>query len=217
MSLAYLTAEAARDRLILMGKYTAETAPSLELLELGLSDLEIVVDGWAGYRIAPTQYTERLTTNAKGEAIMTYYPVLSVENLMSFQDHAVGISPLPIPKVQIASIWRQNRRLFFNVRNVPFEVTYVAGIDPLPREVTQAVWSLLLKVIEERALGGDLNFLNTADREVASISIPGGLSKSFRYPTSSSSGNSNRQQPQTVLDKILMGIDKYRRRTITTN
>jgi hypothetical protein len=211
--LAYLAAETARDRLIQTGKCTIETAPALELLEFALTEHESIIDDWAGYRLAPTEYREKLTTNNKGQAVMSKYPVLSVTELMSYQDHAVGISPLPIPQVRISSIWRQDRILYFNVKHVPIEVVYIAGLDPLPDRVSRAAWQLLVAVFEEGQLGGNLSFLYEPDRQVSSISLPGGLSKSFRYPSESGSS----KPPQTVLDRILLGLGSLRRRTVTVN
>lgn len=212
MPIAYLTPDAAQSRLIATGRYTADNAPTVEVLGWALEDLEVLLDGWLGFRAAPTQYKEKLSTNEKGIALMSYYPVVSVESVMVFQDYTAGVSSTPIIPLPVNSVWRQTRSLFLNMNNTPLEVTYTAGLDPLPRLFTQKMWALLLKVDEAGELGGDLGFLEEPAKDIASLSLPGGLTKTFRATGGSSGGGDG--APTTVLDQVLAGLDKYRQRVV---
>lgn len=100
--LAYLTAENAHIKLT--QALAGGTVPSVEALSLALENIEVRIDGWLGYRAAPTCYVEKLTTNADGIALLRNYPVIAVEEVALFGDATPGYDPTPITADRLRSV-----------------------------------------------------------------------------------------------------------------
>lgn len=216
----YLSPEKARLWLIGENLFTEETVPSLEDLADIILEIEDRIDEWLERRVAPTQYTETDVTNHKGIALMSHYPVLSVEEIALYPDAAVGgTKPQPIEPGRILGIWRQDRRLYLWERGLVLRVRYTAGLDPIPRIFTTVAFEVLSRALQ-RSARGSLAFLELPfqEREVASISLPGGLSKSFRTyrPSDPKGSGSGAGGSITELDRLLAPLAKYRYPVVTT-
>lgn len=212
---AYLMAESARTRLIATGVYTVESAPSVAAIADLLTSLEIRLDGWLGRRMAVEEYTERLIANSNGVALMRHYPVIDVLEAWWYRDafpgHEQTGSPNPI---SVSTVWRQNRNLQFPLAGTPIRVTYRAGYDPVPPVFGQTMYQLLKVVISKGGLDfSDLSFLDEPVKDVASLSVPGGISKTFRVGGSAAAnGADSSKDGSTILGRILAPLDRYRKR-----
>lgn len=192
--------------------------PTDELEEILLA-IEDRIDEWVGRRVAPTQYTEDDVTNAKGIALLNHYPVLSVEEIALHADRFIGADPTPIDPSRIGGIWRQDRRLYLGSAEMVVRVRYTAGLQPVPRIFTTVALTIFNQAME-RSPTGDISFLEIPyqEREVSSISLPGGLSKSFRTyrPNTPSASGSGAGGSITELDRLLAPLERYRYLVITT-
>lgn len=217
-SLVYLPVQKAQVWLMGANLYTAETLPASEELEEIVLEVEDRIDEWLGRRVAPTQYTENSVTNLKGIALLNQYPVLFVEEMALYPDQYVNAEPEPIEVSRIGGIWRQDRRLYLWGAGLAVRVRYTAGLQPVPRIFTLVAFAVL-KAAMERSPTGDLSFLETPyqEREVSSISLPGGLSKSFKTyrPNTPSASGSGAGGSITQLDQLLAPLERYRYRLIT--
>lgn len=215
----YLSPEKARLWLIGSTSFTEATVPPPEELSEIILGIEDRIDEWLGRRVAPTQYTETGVTNHKGIALMTHYPVLSVEEIALYPDVAVGAEPQPIEPGRIAGIWRQDRRLYLWSHGLVLRVRYTAGLEPIPRIFTAVSLEVLSKVLEKSPTGS-LGFLELPfeEREIASISLPGGLSKSFRThrPGNPKGSGSGAGGSITELDRLLAPLERYRYPVVAT-
>ncbi|MBD1864255.1 MULTISPECIES: hypothetical protein [Trichocoleus] len=206
----------ARTKLIAAGIYTADNAPSVEILDSLLKDIATRIEQWLGYSPAPTGYIETLRTNSDGVALLRNYPVLDVQEIAVFNDATPGYEPVIISPNKIRGIWRQDRRIYLLSPLTSIRVTYIAGYNPLPKGFSQVAFQILKQVAKTGDLSGDLSFLDEPVRDVSSISLPGGLSKSFRLGGSGGpKGGSGKDTGSTQLDRILGGLGSYRRKIIT--
>jgi len=213
MVLAYLQPSVARDRLIAAGIYSVELAPTSEALSWVLSAIETRIDGWLGQRMAPTDYTERLTTNSAGNVLLYHYPVLAVMGIGWYRDVIPGHESVPVQPIDIPSVWRQDRRLSLPLGNTPVQVTYRAGYDPIPAIVGMATWDLLTLTLKTTGTTGNVGFLDEPVRDATSLSLPGGISKSFRLGGGGSSDGGG-SGGGTILDRTLSPLERYRRRIV---
>jgi len=128
----------------------------------------------------------------------------------------MGADPTPInPNL----IWRQDRRLYMGSAGMVVRVRYTAGLQPIPRIFTTVALTVFNQAME-RSPAGDISFLEIPhqEREVSSISLPGGLSKSFRTyrPNTPSASGSGAGGSITELDRLLAPLERYRYLVITT-
>lgn len=220
----YLSVEKATALLVGANLYSAETLPPADELEEIILAIEDRIDEWVGCRVAPTQYVEDDVTNRKGIAMLNHYPVVSVEEIALYPDHVIPAEPAPIEPSRISGIWRRDRCLYMGSADLLLRVRYTAGIQPIPRTFTTVASAVLLKAMGMSPTG-DTSFLEAPfqEREVSSISLPGGLSKSFRTyrpPAPSNSGGttgSGLDGSVTELDRLLAPLKRYRYRVITAN
>lgn len=214
MPLAYLTAEVARDRLIASGRYTVETAPTLAALTDVLTTIEVRVDDWLGARLAPTDYTETYVSSASSQILLRQYPVISIVSITALPDVLFDgdTASTPLTPLSMSSIWRQKRTVYVPSANTPFAIHYRAGYDPVPAIAAIAVFDILNHALAHGGSLSDLSFLDQPTRDVASISLPGGLSKTFRV--GGAAGSSMNQGSGRELDRILAPLKRYRRRIL---
>lgn len=231
MAIAYLQAAEARSKLIKSGKFNELTAPGLADLEEVLEIIEIRLDSWLLYRAAPTDYVEIYKITDSGVVNLSNYPVLSVSSIV-IKSILQGQTDQAIPTSSMKSVWQSGRTLSFGIPNRPtfqfqlqpgapgilpfrnanatLEVQYRAGLDPLPREFKLVVFSILMKALQESGLSGDLSFLDTPTRDVSSLSVPGGLSKSYQLGKPSGAGGGGSEG-----DRLMGLISQYRRMYFT--
>lgn len=233
MAATYLTAITAQKKLILSGKYLEDNAPTVEQLENILIEIEIRLDEWLGYRAAITDYEETYKATNHGTVLLANHPVIDVSKLL-IQRSILGEPDYDVPIDLLKSIWRHGRTidigfdcninyrsqfgltypaLYPLLGDAPVvKVFYTAGLDPTPPIFASVVYATLLKAIAATGLSGDLSFLDEPTRDTASLSLPGGLSKSFKI-----GGGAKSEVPlgETVLDRLFAPLARYRRLFLT--
>jgi hypothetical protein len=213
----YLSVSQARSRLIAAGFYTAQTVPGENIISEWLLELEDVIDEWVCHRIAETRYQEVTRTNQKGVILLNHYPVVEVEEVAIYADQPTNSQPIPLSPSEYSGIWRQDRRVYTSLINIPVRVVYCAGIDPIPRILASTIYLLLHQFVEKGCPPTGFSFLNKIHQDVKSISLPGGLSKSFETYRSSGKSltGSGPGGALTELDYLLAPLERYRYPVVT--
>lgn len=215
MTLAYLMASEARNRLIASGEYDDLTAPQASALEFFLEDIEIVLDEWLGYRAAPTDYVDNVPVNGKGSLVLPNFPVLSVTSGSLLSAQSPGFQSQQQLPSAVPIQWTSGRVIVVGTPKLAgtatgrmmFQVAYRAGLDPLPGSFKLVTFQLLKFLMSN---GGDITAFDAPSRDVTSISVPG-MSKAFRVNGGSPSEGSSGSQ----LDRLLTPIGQYRRLHVT--
>lgn len=209
--MVYLTAATARSRLTNQNKY-----PDLSEAELGdlLLTLEDAVDAWLGWHAALTFYQETTQADRSGYVVLTNSPIdrisaVTIEN--PYSDGSQATQRLAV------TYSRAGGRLKLPQGQITVQVTYAAGYDPIPRVFTNTMFQLLSTALETTGISGDLSFLSEPVKDVASLSLPGGLSKTFfKGGQSSTSEASKGMGAETRLDRLLAPLKQYRRHYVLT-
>lgn len=212
----YLTAAAARTRLTNLGKYPDLSEAALVDL---LPALEDVVDAWLGWRAALTIYRETTKSDRLGHINLTNSPLQRIDLVASaLPSGQIASQVLTQPWQPINYLWiPQDNRLKVFQSHMPVQVTYVAGYNPLPRVFMNTVFQLLNAALEKSGVSGDLTFLNEPVKDVASVSLPGGLNKSFFKAGQASTSLSNKNgSGETQIDRLLSPLKQYRRHYVLT-
>jgi hypothetical protein len=202
----YLEPEVARSRLVRQGIYTEENVPSVETIADVLERLEIRVDEWFDYSIAPTEYTERLTSNGRGLVLVHNYPVISILKVTQISPRS---APNALVFVNPQTLWDGKRTLFVgDLGGINYDVTYIAGYDPIPKLLVDSIFGLLTQVFQS----GGLDFLDRPVRDLTNVSLPGGLAQTYRVaePKSGADGGG-----ATELDRALASLAKFKRKIRT--
>lgn len=202
----YLDPAIARDRLITLGLYTEDTAPSTSLLEAVLDRACDLVHQWLGRRLAITTYTTALESDRFGRIKLPVWPVLGVESLAA---RGPGLTSERLPLTPIMSYWQGDRIIYTGLARRAIEVTYTAGVDPLPEAINDCLLDLLMAVIAQDPTLRSVNWswFNLGDYPVESVELPGGLRKSFAVST----GVALNSKPQpTQVDRILYPLAPWR-------
>ncbi len=204
----------ARTRLITVGDYTEENAPTVEALTLVLEGLEAYLVDWLGFYPGIQEYEEVLSLNANSVVILTNFPVLAVESVALYQDYLPHVHTPPVQILEVPTIWRQGRVLPIPACSCRWvKVRYTAGMA-VPKEVGLVLFQLLRKALEEGGTSGDLSFLFEPTRDVTSISIPG-MSKSWALGGANAANNNGGGSTGTIGDRMLRMLQSLRRSYIT--
>lgn len=209
--MAYLSPEDARATLIQSGRYTDATAPDLVTLELAIANLEALVNEWLGRdSMEVKEYVEILQSNREGLVRLKHKPLIKVKDVRRYLTHIPGPNKAVSAPSHTLSGWRVNQGIVVTgLAYTSIEVVYDAGYDPLPAVVPMAMKMLLLK--NDDLSGGNLlsfDELFDSKQTVSSISLPGGLSKSFAPSQSTATGGKG---DGTELDKALTPLlSRYR-------
>ena len=202
----YLDPAIARDRLVALGVYTEETAPSTPLLEMMLGRLCDLMHQWLGRRLAVTSYTTAIESDRFGRIHLPVWPVLGVEALAA---RGPGLVQERLPLTPIMAYWHGDRIIHTGLARQRIEVIYTAGIDPLPEAINDCLIDLLLAAIAQDPTLRSVNWswFNLGDYPVESVELPGGLRKSFAVST----GVALNSKPQpTQLDRLLYPLTPWR-------
>lgn len=219
--MTYLTAEEAQTKLIASGLFASETAPSLETLTSALELIESKIDSWVGYSLSAIKYRENIRSNSRGIVLLTNYPVIEVVKVEQIRSRsAAAENPPEAAELEMPFEYSSDRSIAIYLPNARVKVTYTAGYEAGSAEMALAkgvVLSVLMKIVSQDAgeetdttvNWWDLNFLNQYQRYVTSLSLPGGLTQSFKVMDGGGSGGSNQW------DELLSPLAGYRRTIMT--
>ncbi len=207
--MGYLSAATARTRLTNLDKY-----PDLSEAVLGdlLLMLEDTVDAWLGWHAALTLYQETVQADRLGYVMLTHSLIERIDAVTTdypYGDNGQTSQPLAI------SYSRPGGRIKVLQGHLTVQVVYAAGYDPIPRIFANTMFQLLNAVLETTGVSGDLSFLSEPVKDVASLSLPGGLSKTF-FKGGQSATSEAGAGAETRLDRLLAPLKQYRRHYVLT-
>lgn len=191
----YLDVAEARDRLLAMGVFSEETAPDSVRLEELLLRVQSRLELWLGYSPLPNDYRERRMSNGKGLIRLNFYPVINVTEMETLAGRILG---KPFNVRESLALWRGRTTLDVGMPNILVEVSYRAGFDPLPEVFEQVLLDLLAE-----SLDGGVAGLEEPTKDVTSLSVPGGLSQSFKL---------GETQPGSRFERICAPLERYRKK-----
>jgi hypothetical protein len=171
-----------------------------------VSLIEMQIISWLGWNPLKREYTERVLTTSTGAALVSEYPIVELISIKTVNEF--GLMPTPIQYAWSGSV----RTIATGIPSEYVEVTYIAGLSSLPEIFSALALSLCRMAIERGAMqSGDLNFLNEPPNDIKSLSLPGGLSTTYRDIPSSSSVSPN-PTGLRLIDKLLAPLSDYQRR-----
>jgi len=205
----YLDPQSAVDSLVRWGVFSAAELPApADLDQFVIDPFEQEMEVWLGWSPLRQVYTDVLTADEIG---MVRLPALAIQHVQS----VCHILPMDVRKGERElqegnGWWRvESTLLRTSVINGRVRVTYEAGLDPLPPIFATTVLRGVREVVKKTGLSGDLSFLWDSPKSVGSISLPGGLSKSYR-----GSGAESRKDDDSELAKLLFALRLYRRKFV---
>ena len=201
----YITPEKAQEQLLYFGVFPTEDLPSVGKLERILERLEVRIDTWLGYHAPVKTYQEKHRTNHRGTITLRQFPVIDIERVMMFWDVDPLVPEHSSPE-EVSAWWRHDTVLYTTFHDAVMEVTYQAGLDPLPRQFELAVLDLVEEILKK---DGDTSFLDEAYHAgVSSLGVPG-INKSWQL------GKVDNPAGGTNLDKYLgRYLETYRRKYV---
>ena len=189
-----------------------------------IPQIDEIIDKYLEKSLAPSIYEETKVSNYRGEIVLNYYPVLQIIGVYflyvkpglaadvaareaSWKDNNINDT------IFVPFTWN-NRQTIYVPENTYCACRYWAGYDPLPPEAASVAYSILKMMIEESLSTGSINptldELYEPTRDVASLSLPGGLSQSFQLGKIEDRANNNFSG--TMLGRLLSPLNKYRSR-----
>lgn len=208
----YLPLEFLKSRL-LAGLYTIENMPSDDHLAFVIELAEIRLEEWLGRRLAVTHYLDRYKTDMHGNCLIRNFPVLEVQKIAMVPIEQFGYAASHLSLGPFLGRWWQGRKISTGRPGVVVEVAYTAGLDPLPRIIYATFFQLVYSILSNTGISGNLGFLDLPTSDVASMSLPGGLSESYKI--GGASGGSGSGIGSNELDRVLAPLAKYRNAYVT--
>ena len=206
-----------------------EKIPGDEALESLLRSLEVRLDEWVGYRIAPTKYVKERPCQLNGVLTLEHYPVLEIISVKRIMSGWLGGKDLKPVLEEVEVFWAGGRNIRVpSVTRERYRTEYIAGYDPIPPIIKETLLNLL-KAFFLNYQGNPLAVspsnllahLNTLTRDLTQVNLPGGISQTFRVGDPSGGGKKGGGKGGdgggTELDRALLPLlqFKLKRQTIT--
>jgi len=208
-----------------------EKIPGDEALEPLLRSLEVTLDEWLGYRIAPTKYIKERSCQVNGILTLECYPVLEIISVKRIKSQWTGKQGLQPQTEEVDAFWEGGRNLKVpSITRERYRVEFVAGYDPVPPIIKETLLNLLKKFFLSYrgnpafvSPGDLLAHLSALTRDLTQVNLPGGISQTFRIGNASGGGKNrdggskSGDNGGTELDRALLPLLKLklRRQTIT--
>lgn len=190
--------------------------PSDFWLEEVLTIGEEAIDSWVGFGFGKRQYQDKDVASEDGEVLLSKYPVHDILRvsiyLPDYPNSPAGSSPIDLEQYEGFAVWRHRNSVWIAYPRATAMIDYIAGLDPIPPEVERVAFNLFRFLLENTPPGSypDLTVLNSPTRDMTSLSLPGGLSRSFQLG-SSSGGGKGAPGDGSILDRLMKPLNKYRR------
>ena len=210
MDSSYLELDTLKRRLVSSGTYSLSNLPPDEDLEFIVEIAEARLEAWLGRRIGPTNYLDRYKTDIYGVCLLRHFPVLDVNKITMVPIERFGYAASPLTLGPFLGNWWQGRKISTGRPQVTVEISYVAGVDPIPRIITHTFYQLVYSILKNSGTTGDLSFLDTPTRDVASISLPGGITKSYKIPDAKVLAGGGTAIGTSQLDRLLTPLAGHR-------
>lgn len=192
--------------------------PSDVWLEEVLTIGEETIDSWVGLSFGKQQYQEKGVASEDGDVLLRKHPALEVLKvtvyLPDYPNSPNGPSSIDLEQYEGFTVWLQRNSIWVAYPRATVAVDYLAGIDPIPPEVNRVAFNLFRFFLENTPPGGypDTTALNSPTRDMTSLSLPGGLSRSFQLGSNNLAGKTKGVAGDgSILDRLMEPLRKYRR------
>ena len=218
--------EQAIAHLIRLEKTTPDASPKPAVVEWVLNQLSARVFSYLGYNPFPADYTDEVDVNSRGRATLKApVPIINVTAIAVLVPQS---QPIALKPEEVGGVWgggwqiaipRSGGWLSVSQPINKLRVSYRAGYDPPDPILSNLVSSTLLALVTSawdasQQLGtpfGDLSFLG--EREIQSISSPGGASESYRFENSGGGGGGGSSGlTGSAIDAYLLPLERYRQK-----
>jgi hypothetical protein len=211
--------------LIALEKTTPEKAPKPAVVASVLNKISTRVFAYLGYNPFPADYTDEVDVNSRGRATLKApVPIINVTAIVILVPQS---QPIALKPEEVGGVWGGGWQIAipYSGRLGSFQpinklrVSYRAGYDPPDPILSNLVNGILLDLSTSawdasQQLGtpfGDLSFLG--EREIQSISSPGGASESYRFENSGGGGGGGSSGlTGSAIDAYLLPLERYRQK-----
>lgn len=212
----FFTTEFIKDKWLGYSTYTLATLPPDGWIDEVAIAIEERLENWLGYQLGVETYVETHTTDDLGRIQLRKYPVQSIVKVEQLLPRIVdGVNgTIPIPSNNYNAVGSTNQRgiIWLSQPELTIVVEYTAGHLEEPPGMLAVMFAVLMELLKHVTPPGypDWGFLAEPTRDYTSLSLPGGLSKSFQI---GSSGGSTGGVPSegTIEDRLFAPLNRYRR------
>lgn len=203
-TIPYITIARAKEILLARNLYTVETIPSDIELGYRIAELDAILTQWFNFRFPETDYVNEVRTYGSS-LTLGQYPVKSVASvearLVNQPNQAIIYAPTSV-------LWRGGRTISVSGAGY-YRVTFTAGY---PANGVAALEPFIVRALAkyDESIGG-FDWLTEVAGNVTSVTMPGGISQTKEYKSSSKSD----QVGSRTIDRLLSTFSDYRRRVIT--
>ena len=175
-----------------------------------LDRIEFKINAVLDRSLAIQEYRETLKPTHYGELFLKHWPITQVLTVEEIRYKIVKQTPDIIAAkragqavddnelIAANAYWQPNSQVVCVQNNAgTYVVTYMAGYDPIPSEAVEATYLILKSCLSQQ---GDLSWLDQPVRDRTSLSLPGGLSSSFKIADTGA---------KTQLERLLSGLTRF--------
>lgn len=200
-----ITVEKLKTKLLTSKKYDSESIPTNEVLSLFIEIVNELIIDWLGYNPENQLYEEKLKSNDRYLIQLSYYPVQQVESVDILLPEQ---PPTPLTLHEGTGLWYGKHTIRVPYKNVLAKITYWAGFDPLPQLFEITIFIIIDYLLSINNSYPDISALNKPTKDISSLSLPGGLSRSYKYGNTKSSNSS---YAGTEFERLMTPLKRYRR------
>lgn len=212
----FFTTALVKAKLLNYGIFSLTTMPPDEWIDEVAITIEEKLELWLSRKLGVDSYTELYTSDTQGRVFLKNYPLISIEKVEQLLFLTIDSSspsvPIPSSEYSAVAITDQRNAIWFASPEATFKISYTAGREePFPGAIN-AMFAVFMELLKNVTPPGypDWSFLHEPTRDYTSISLPGGLSKS--YQLGSSSGTSGGIPGKgTIEDRLFAPLSRYRR------
>lgn len=177
---------------------------NIEITEVEAEDLLLGIQSrielYLGFCPLVTEYREKYMSNEQGCIALKKYPVISVLDTKVVRGRLTG---RPFRINDAIAAWRGGTTVYVGSAYTLIEILYEAGLEPLPQIFKEVARDLAIACVNpENTISESFQ---SPTRDITSVSIPGGLSQSFRL---------GQTVPTTIFERICVPLEPYKRKNI---
>lgn len=204
--MSLITLENLKTKLLNSGKFNQDSIPNNEVLSLFIEVTEELIKDWLGYDPNLKEYIEKLKSNERYLVTLNYYPISEVKSVNILLPEQ---PPKPLNYLETNSLWYGNHTIYVPYKNTMVEVNYLAGFDPLPSLFEITIYLIIEYLLSVNSQYPDVSSLSEPTKDISSLSLPGGLSKSYKYGDTKDNSKSN--YSGTQFDRLMTPLKRYKR------
>lgn len=194
-----------KTKLLNSQKFDTDTIPKDETLSEFIEIVNNLITDWLGYNPKKQLYNEKLRSNNNYMIQLSYYPVQQVESISILLPER---PPTELSLLEETGLWYGKHTVRVPYKNTLAVIKYWAGFDPLPSLFEITTFLVIDYLLSINSSYPDISVLNQPTKDISSLSLPGGLSRSYKYGSTKSS---NSIYAGTEFERLMTPLKRYRR------